>query len=182
MLLLEFCALFDPALCSSKRPVLQFANQFWVERYLLGSYGVQIADTFHVSLGGGHVQRRVVVVVQAPHVGTESHQEGQAVVVAIGSCQVERRVAPNVTLVWVSAGRQRQMVSTTQTCKGPDSNCCDSRAKLSIKLAANQLAYSSCLSLLPEANDLHHHPKQLSASTDLQPCQFFTCSRTNPHS
>lgn len=57
-----------------------------------------------MSLGGGHVQRRVVVVVQTPHVGTESHQEGQAVVVAVGSCQVKRRVAPDVTLVGVTSG------------------------------------------------------------------------------
>lgn len=103
VLLLELRALFDPALCGTERPVLEFADQLWVEGDLLGSDGVQVANAVHVSLGGGHVQRRVVVIVQTPHVGTESHQEGQAVVVAIGSCQVKRRVPPYVTLVRVSS-------------------------------------------------------------------------------
>lgn len=106
VLLLEFLAIFDPALCGAERPVLQFADQLRVEGDLLGGDGVQVANAVHVALGGGHVQRCVVVVVQTPHVGTESHQEGQAVVVAIGSRQVERRVAPDVTLVRVTSGRR----------------------------------------------------------------------------
>lgn len=105
---LELLTIFDPALGSAERPVLELADQLWVKGELLGGDGVQVANTVHVSLGGGHVQWRVVVIVQTPHVGTESHQEGQAVMVAVGSCQVERRVAPDVTLVRVTSGRNRR--------------------------------------------------------------------------
>lgn len=108
MLLLKLRALFDPPLCRTECPLLEFADQLWVEGDLLGSDGVQVANAVHVSLGGSHVQWRVVVVVQTPHIGTESHQEGEAVVVAIGSCQVKWRVAPDVGFVRVTSGRQRR--------------------------------------------------------------------------
>lgn len=52
-------------------------------------------------LCGGHVQRRVVVVVQAPYVGTEGHQKEKAVEMTVGGSQVEWRVTPYVTLVRV---------------------------------------------------------------------------------
>lgn len=103
VLLLHLHALFDAPLGVAERPVLQLVDQFGVERRLLGGDGVQVADAVHVILGSGHVQRGVVVVVQAPDVGTERHQEEETVVVTVGSCQVERRVAPYVTLVRVSS-------------------------------------------------------------------------------
>lgn len=103
VLLLHLHALFDPPLSIAKRPVLHLGDQLRVEACLLGSDGIQVADTIHVILCGGHVQRRVVVVVQAPYVGTKRHQEEKAVDVTIGSCQVERRVPPYVTLIRVSS-------------------------------------------------------------------------------
>lgn len=106
VLSLHLHTLLDASLGLAERPVLQLAHQLGVEDRLLGGDGVQVAHAVHVALGGGHVQRGVVVVVQAPHVGTEAHQEGEAVVVAIGSGQVERCVAPYVTLVWVAPTRQ----------------------------------------------------------------------------
>lgn len=100
---LHLHTLFDSPLSIAKCPVLHLANQLRVEARLLGGDSVQVADAIHVILCGGHVQRRVVVVVQAPYVGTERHQEEKAVEVTIGSCQVEWRVPPYITLVRVSS-------------------------------------------------------------------------------
>lgn len=120
MLLLELLTVFDPPLSSTECPVLEFADQLWVEGDLLGSDRVQVADTVHVPLCGSHVKRCVVVIVQTPHVGTKGHQKGEAAVVAIGSSQVEWRVAPDVALVWVAARREKQgqeaMLDFNNTC------------------------------------------------------------------
>ncbi|KAF3846290.1 hypothetical protein F7725_003368, partial [Dissostichus mawsoni] len=86
----------------AKRPVPHLADQLRVEACLLGGDVIQVADAIHVTLCGCHVQWRVVVVVQAPNVGTKRHQEEKAVEVTIGGCQVERRVPPYVTLVQVA--------------------------------------------------------------------------------
>lgn len=99
---LQLRTVFHPALGGAESPVLQLADQLRIECDLLGGDGVQVSNAVHVALGSGHVKWGVVVVVQTPHVGTEGHQERQAVVVAIGSCQVERCVTPDVTLVWVT--------------------------------------------------------------------------------
>lgn len=63
MLSLELGALCDATLCCAECPVLEFADQLWVEGDLLGSDRVQVANTVHVALGGGHVQGSVVVIV-----------------------------------------------------------------------------------------------------------------------
>lgn len=89
-----------------------------VEDRLLGGDGVQVSDTVHVALGGGHVQGRVVVVVQAPHVGTEGHQEGQAGVVAVGGRQVERCVPPYVTLIRVASAEQEEVQTSAERSNG----------------------------------------------------------------
>lgn len=101
---LELLAVLDATLRGVKCPVFELADQLCVEGDLLGGDGVQVADAVHVALGGGHVQGGVVVVVQTPHVGTEGHQEGQTVEVSVGGGQMERRVAPDVTAVWISSG------------------------------------------------------------------------------
>ena len=108
---LHLNTVLDPSLGIVERPVLQLAHQFGVEGRLLGSDGIQVAHTVHVGLGGGHVQGRVVVVVQAPNVGTKRHQEGQAVLVAIGSGQVEWCISPYVTLIRVPSGKNKKAKS-----------------------------------------------------------------------
>lgn len=65
-------------------------------------------------LCGGHVQRRVVVVVQAPYVGTKRHQEEKAVEMTIGGCQVERCVAPYVTLVRVPSVEESYLIKLSK--------------------------------------------------------------------
>lgn len=111
--LLHLHALFDPPLRFAKCPVLQFADQLGIETCLLCSNGIQVADTIHVILCGSHVQRRVVVVVQAPYVGTKRHKKEKAVEVTIGSCQVEWCVSPYVTLVRVSSVDIRHTLDKT---------------------------------------------------------------------
>lgn len=102
VLLLHLHALLDSPLSIAKCPVLQLADQLGIETRLLDGDGIQVADAVHVILRGSHVQRGVVVIVQAPYVGTERYQEEKAVQVTISSCQVEWCVPPYVTLVWVS--------------------------------------------------------------------------------
>lgn len=110
VLLLHLHAFFDPPLSLSKRPVLQLADQLGIEARLLGCNCIQVADTIHVILHSSHVQGGVVVIVQAPDVGTERHQEEKAVVVTVGSCQVERCVPPYVTLIGVPSVGDREDV------------------------------------------------------------------------
>lgn len=68
---LHLDAVLDAALSIAECPVLQLTHQLGVEGRLLGGDGVQVAHAVHVVLGGGHVQWRVVVVIQAPDVGTK---------------------------------------------------------------------------------------------------------------
>lgn len=112
VLLLHLHAFFDSQFSITKRPILQLADQLGIKACLLGSDGIQVAYTIHVILRGSHVQRCMVVIVQAPYVGTKRHQEEKAVEVTIGSCQVERRVPPYVTLVWVSPEGHKKSVDT----------------------------------------------------------------------
>lgn len=165
MLLLEFLAISDPTLRGAERPVLQLADQLRVERDLLGGDGVQVADAVHVALGGGHVQRRVVVVVQTPHVGTESHQEGQAVVVAVGSRQVERRVAPDVTLVRVTSGRRMIREAMLIHC-----------SSFTQTISADNLKETFCVFLLFITND------RSISQRDLLQCRLNTASLRNSSS
>ena len=110
VLLLHPHTLFDPLLSIAECPVLQLADQLWIESCLLGSDRIQVADTIHVVFCGSHIQRCVVVVVQAPYVGTIRHQEEKAVEVTVGSRQVEWRVSPYVTLVGVSSVGHKKCV------------------------------------------------------------------------
>lgn len=105
---LELLTVFDATLCSPKCSVLQLTDQFWVEGDLPGGGRVQISNTIHVALGGCHVQRCVIVIVQTPKVGTESYQEGERTEVAVGSCQVEWRVPPDITFVWITSKKQER--------------------------------------------------------------------------
>lgn len=107
---LHLHALLDPALGLPERLLLQLVHQLAVELRLLDGHHIQVAHAVHVVLGGGHVQRRVVVVVQAPDVGAVRHQEEEAVAVSVGGCQVERRVPPYVTLVGVASVWQRRQI------------------------------------------------------------------------
>lgn len=112
VLLLQLHAVLNPPLCISKGLVLQFAHQLGVEAALLGSNRVQVPHTLHVPLHGCHVQWGVVVIVQAPDVGSKGDEEGEAVQVAVSCCQVEGGVPPDVTFVWIAPRQQeKQLVS-----------------------------------------------------------------------
>lgn len=111
VLVLQPHALFNPPLGVPEGFFLQLLHQLGIERRLLGADIVQVADAVHVALRGCHVQRRVVVVVQTPDVGTDRYEEGKAATVTVGRCQVERCVAPYVALVRVSSERDRSVSS-----------------------------------------------------------------------
>lgn len=101
---LELLAVLYASLGVTEGSVFQFAHQFWVDGDLLGGDGVQVSHAVHMTSTGGHVQRRVVVVVQAPHVCTERHQKRQAVLMTVRCRQMKGRVSPNITFVWISSG------------------------------------------------------------------------------
>lgn len=105
VLLLHLHALFDSPFSFTESAVLKLANQFGIKTCLLSSNGIQVAYAIHVILHGCHVQRCVIVIVQAPYVGPKRHQEEKAVEVTIGCSEVKWCVAPYVTLVWVSSVR-----------------------------------------------------------------------------
>lgn len=107
MLLLHLHALLDSPLCFAERAVLKLADQFGIQTRLLGGNGIQVAHAIHVVLHGCHVQRCVIVIVQAPYVGPKRHKEEKAVEVTVGCSKVKRCVAPYVTLVWVSSVRRK---------------------------------------------------------------------------
>lgn len=107
MLALKLFTVLNAFLCITEGTVLQFAHQFGVDGDLFGSDRVQISHTVHVAPRGCHVQWRVVVIVQAPHIGTKRHQKGQTVEMAISCCQVKRSVSPNITFIWISSMDQQ---------------------------------------------------------------------------
>lgn len=105
--LLQFRAAFNALLCITERSLLQLPYQLGIQAALPGGDGVQIPHEVHVSSHSCHVQRRVVVVIQTPHVGTEGHKEGKAVQVTAGCGQVKRRVSPEITLIRLATETQR---------------------------------------------------------------------------
>lgn len=68
---LELLAVLYAFLSITEGTFLQFAHQFGVDGDLLGGDGVQVSHAVHMTSAGRHVQRRVVVVVQTPHVRTK---------------------------------------------------------------------------------------------------------------
>lgn len=71
MLALKLFAVLNAFLCITEGTVLQFAHQLGVNGDLFGGDRVQISHTVHVAPRSRHVQWRVVVIVQAPHVGAK---------------------------------------------------------------------------------------------------------------
>lgn len=85
---------------------LLLGDLLWVEHVLLSGSFVQDLHTLLAVPAGSRLQGSAQVVVQGKDVGSKADQKGDTVDVAIAGSVVQGRVPPDVTLVWITPGRE----------------------------------------------------------------------------